>query len=279
MGTGMINPRAVVPYGHVCWSYDDPAAFERRARRFLADGLAAGERVWYVAPGPPEPVVERLAGLVGFTEALRRGAALVPGLDSTYPGGVIEPVEQVRRFTAATEEALAAGYTGLRVVADVTPLVRTPAQLRAFARYEHAIDRYMRLRPLAGMCGYHRAALGDRTIAELACLHPVSNVPDVLFRLYACHPGDGAAALAGELDTLNHEMFATALEHADLSPVGGELVMRAGDLRFIDHNCLTRLHDYAGVRDATAVLRTPWTAAARLVELLGLSGVRVEAAR
>ncbi|MEO3922558.1 hypothetical protein ABGB07_01540 [Micromonosporaceae bacterium B7E4] len=44
----------------------------------------------------------------------------------------------------------------------------------------------------------------DRTVAELACLHPVSNVPDVLFRLHACRPGDGAAALAGERDTFDH---------------------------------------------------------------------------
>ncbi|WP_234359422.1 MEDS domain-containing protein [Plantactinospora sp. BC1] len=279
MAASMIDLRTDAPYGHVCWSYDDPAAFDQRARRFLAEGLAAGERVWYVLPGKPEPVVERLAGLVEFADALRRGAAEVVALDSTYPGDVIDPMEQVRRYTAATEAALAAGYTGLRVVADATSLVRTPAQLAAFARYEHVIDRYMRVRPLSAMCAYHRPELGDRTVADLACLHPVSNVPDVLFRLYACHPGDGAAALAGELDTLNHEMFATALEHADLNPVDGELVVRAGDLRFIDHNCLTRLHDYAGGRDATAVLRTPWSAAARLVEMLGLSGVRVEAAR
>ncbi|MGI5152308.1 hypothetical protein ACQEVC_39045 [Plantactinospora sp. CA-294935] len=33
----------------------------------------------------------------------------------------------------------------------------------------------------------------DRTVAELARPHPLSNVPDALFRLYACRPGDGAA--------------------------------------------------------------------------------------
>ncbi|GIG88380.1 MEDS domain-containing protein [Plantactinospora endophytica] len=266
-------------YGHVCWSYDDPAAFDRRARQFLAEGLAAGERVRYVTAEQPERVTERLRGLAEFSDALRRGAAQVVSLDSTYPGDSVDPTAQVRRYAAATEEALADGYTGLRVVADVTSLVRTPDQLAAFARYEHSIDRYMRVRPLSAMCGYQRTALGERTVAELACLHPESNVDGVLFRLYACPPGDGAAALAGELDTFNHELFATALERADLCPVDGELVMRAGDLRFIDHHCLTRLRDYAGGRDATAVLRTPRTAAARLVELLGLSGVRVEAAR
>ncbi|MFY1670113.1 MEDS domain-containing protein [Plantactinospora sp. WMMB334] len=269
----------VVPYGHVCWAYDDPAVFEHRARHFLAEGLAAGERVWYVATGSPERVVERLRGSAGFSDALRRGAAQVVTLNETYPGGVVDPLGQLQRYAAATDEAVAAGYAGLRVAADATPLVRTSAQLAAFARYEHAVDRYMRIRPLSAMCGYHRAELGDRTVAALACLHPVNNVAEVLFRLYACAPGDGAAALAGELDVFNHEQFATALEHADLSPVGGELVVGAGELRFIDHHCLTRLRDYAGGRAATAVLRTRRTAATRLVELLGLTGLRVEAVR
>ncbi|MFD0786660.1 MEDS domain-containing protein, partial [Micromonospora azadirachtae] len=49
------------PYGHVCWVYDDPAALDRAAHRFLTAGLAAGERLWYVAAGRAEPVVASLS--------------------------------------------------------------------------------------------------------------------------------------------------------------------------------------------------------------------------
>jgi hypothetical protein len=34
---------------HLCWGYDDAAAFDRDARDFLAVGSAAGQRVRYVA--------------------------------------------------------------------------------------------------------------------------------------------------------------------------------------------------------------------------------------
>jgi len=41
----------------------------------------------------------------------------------------VDPDAQVRTYAAATGAALAAGFTGLRVVAEATPLVRTPEQL------------------------------------------------------------------------------------------------------------------------------------------------------
>ncbi|WP_307804099.1 MEDS domain-containing protein [Micromonospora echinofusca] len=275
-----IEARLPTPYGHICWGYDDPAAFDVRARSYLAEGLAVGEQVWFVAAGRPETLLERLRAVPGFPEALRRGAArIVPLTDAYRHDRIVDPATQVRAYAQATEAALAAGHTGLRVVAEATPLVRTPAQLDAFVRYEHLVDRYMRTRPMSALCAYHRPTLGDRTLAELACVHPQTNSEDVLFRLYACPPADGCAAVAGELDPSNHDLFATTLDRADLRPVDGRLVVQADNLRFIDHRSLLHLHEYARRRDATAVLRTSRSAPARLVELLQLSAVHVETSR
>ncbi|MFG2099394.1 MEDS domain-containing protein [Micromonospora echinaurantiaca] len=268
------------PYGHVCWAYDDPITFRRHAEAYLTAGLAAGERVWYVTPDEPESVLARLRRVGVLADALRRGAAEVVPLDSTYAGDrTVDPAAQVAAYAAATDRALAAGHTGLRVVAEATALVRTPAQLDAFARYEHQIDRYMRARPFRAMCAYHRPELGARTVAELASLHPESNVEDLLFRLYAVAPGEGHAALAGELDPSQHKLFGTALARADLRPTEGELVLRATGLRFLDHRSLVHLDEYAHRRSATAVLRTSRPAVARLVGLLDLPSLRVEVTR
>ncbi|MFV2115904.1 MEDS domain-containing protein [Micromonospora sp. LOL_025] len=271
------SERRAAPGGHICWSYDDLESLADQAERHLATSLAAGERFWYVTPRPSDLVAERLRALPSFTDAVRRGAAAVVPLVSTYsPDQVVDPAAQVAAYAAATDEALAAGHTGLRVVAEATELVRTPAQLDLFTRYEHLVDRYMRTRPFKAMCAYHRLKLGDRTVTELACMHPQTNVEDLLFQLYAVAPVDGHAALAGELDMSNHELFRTALDRADLRPTDGELVLSAANLRFVDHRALTLLAEYAHRRGATAVLRTPRSAAARLAELLHLPGVRVE---
>ncbi|BCJ48888.1 hypothetical protein Asp14428_03630 [Actinoplanes sp. NBRC 14428] len=257
----MTSAPAPAPWGHRCLSYDDPAAFETAAHDFLAEGLAAGERVWYIAATPP------------------RGWEFQPELitlgDHYRLDGVVDPDEGVAAYAAVTERALAEGRTGLRVAADATPLVRTAAQLDAFARYEHRVDRYMRDHPFSALCGYDRRALGVAACDELACLHPES---DAQFRLYATPAEVADAGLAGELDDASRSLLALALDRAEPSPAAGELVIDATGLTFIDHNSLLDLDAYARRRGLTAVLRTRLFSAAHLAELLDLPSLRVERA-
>ncbi len=246
--------------GHLCLAFDSRAELESQARDYLAAGAAAGERTWFlaaVAPALPLPFMP---------------------LGGTYAkGAAVDPAAQVAVYAAATEQALAAGYTGLRVVADATPLVRTPAQLDAFARYEYRAGRYMRDHPFTAMCAYDRAVLGDDAVAQVACLHADSNLA-VPFRLHACPPAEGCAALTGELDPVGDELFTATLRRADLAPAGGEVLLQARGLRFADHGALLRLEQYAVERGVTVVLLGGRPATARLASLLELRRVRVAVA-
>ncbi|QLQ35000.1 MEDS domain-containing protein [Micromonospora robiginosa] len=265
-------------HAHVCLVYDDPAVLHARAVAEVGAGLAAGEQVWLVGSEEPDAVARRLASVPGFVAARRAGAVRLFRVDEAYRRDeVVDPETQVRAYVRATDEALAAGHTGLRVLAEATDLVRTRAQRDAFARYEHRVDHWIRHRPMSAVCAYDRRALGDAAIAELACLHPRTNA-DVLFRLHA-GDDDAVLALTGEVDPTDEHLFATALERADPRPVAGRLVLDATDLRFVDHRALLRLGEHARRHDAVAVLRTRRPATARLVELLDLAEVRAEVVR
>ncbi|MEV4282620.1 MEDS domain-containing protein [Actinoplanes xinjiangensis] len=267
----------VAAAGHVCWPYDDHPAFEAHAAAVLRAGLEAGEQVWYV-PGDGGGAVAGL--LTGHPRAVSRADAVrVVPLAVAYPGDLtVDPAAQVTAYTAATEDALAAGFTGLRVVADATAFVRTEAQRDAFARYEYAIGRYMRTAPMSAVCAYDRRELGDQVIAELACVHETGPAGDVMFRL---HPGATTAEviLDGEVDLSVEELFGRALRRTDLRPAGGEVVLDAGGLKFIDHRSLLTLQRFAEARRTTAVLRTRFAGAVHLARLLDLPHVRVEVTR
>jgi anti-anti-sigma regulatory factor len=261
-----VNGRAAPVRDHVCWAFDDAAAFVERAHDFLAAGIAAGNQAWFVAATP----------VPALTESLPAPAFRFVPLDHAY--AMDQPAVPGSRGAAyrdATERAVAEGYRGLRVAADATPLVCSEAGLDAFARYEHLVDRYMVTAPLTGMCAFDRRVLGARSIAELACLHPTGNTPEVLFRL---HAGAGATVLAGELDPSNTDLWAAALERADPPVVSGEVALDATDLTFIDHRALVTLDDHARRHGAVAVLRTPLAAVGRLIGLLELTHVRAEPA-
>ncbi|MFC7533325.1 MEDS domain-containing protein [Actinoplanes sp. GCM10030250] len=260
---------------HTCWSYDDHQEFVLNARSFLHAGLLAGERVWYV-PGP------RSNGAVGWL--LDEAPAWPPGtvqvldpLEVYCPEQPFDPVAQMSSYVAATEEAVAAGYTGLRVVADATPMVRTRQRLDAFVRYEYAIGRYMLTAPLRAVCVYDRAELGDRAVAELAGVHQRTNAPGVPFQLYAGRTSS-ETVLAGEVDASAEDLFLALFERADLRPAGGEILMHAEDLGFITHRGLIALHRQAQRRSLTVVIRTRLRTVAPMADALCLTGLRVEEA-
>ncbi|MGB2571937.1 MEDS domain-containing protein [Micromonospora citrea] len=259
--------------GHACWSYDDPAIFEARAREFLLAGLTAGDRVSYVSPEPVPVVVERWNSTPRLREALQTGAAEIVSVEQMYGDGILAHDAQLESYTTTIEAALTDGYTGWRIAADATCLVRDPRRREAFARYEHLVDRFMLTRPMSAVCGYDRTRLGELVIEELACLHPTSDPGASLFHL---HAGDDGLVLDGELDTSNQDVFATALRRTDSGT--GDVVIRAADLRFIDYRSLVHLHRHAEGRHGDVVLRTDLAPASRLVALLGLTRVRVEAA-
>jgi hypothetical protein len=248
-------------HDHVCLAYDDPATLEAHAQAFLTAGVAAGQRAWYVGPAGPPPGT----------------SARHVRLDSAYTeGAAVDPQGQAEVFRSAFRDALDAGFTGLRVVADVTPLVRTAQQREAFCRYEHLIDRFMAAHRLSGMCAFRRGEVGDDELAELACLHPTANHP-VPFRLHGCRPELGRATLTGELDMTTAGLLGTAMDRAGLRPEpGADVVLDAAGLRFLDHRTLFRLDRWAADNRTTLVLRGGTDIAARLVALLELQWVRVE---
>ncbi|GAB3443956.1 MEDS domain-containing protein [Actinophytocola sediminis] len=262
------------PHDHLCWRYDESAELRPRVQEFLNEGLAIGERVCYAGTAPVEDLVDELRTFRGLPEALDRGAAQVITLAAA--GATIEPAARVRAYADATAAALAAGFTGLRLVAESTPLVRTAAQLDAFARCEHLIDQYLAGHPFSAMCVYNGGELADGVIAQLACLHPTSNQDNVGFHLHASTAADYSGTLTGELDLSTADLFTTALARTALPLRDQELIVDARALDFIDHRSLLRLFEHARRRAAPLVLHVSRTGPARIVKVLDVADVRVE---
>lgn len=212
------SARSLGPHDHVCWVYEYHADFLAAMVAILAEGRASDQRVQYVARGDRAALHRHVDGLDG-ADGTASGAVLVLSLDDVYePGETVGPEAQVAAYQAATEQALADGFTGLRVAAEATPLVRTPAQRAAFVRYEHLIRR---------------------TLADVMA---------------------GTGVRAG-------------WERAERS----EVTIDARNLTFVDHRGLAALDEEAGRHFTTIVLRTPLSTSRRLVELLDVGAVRVEA--
>jgi len=225
--------------GHACWIFDQQQEFVDAALEYLTDGLRAEQRIAYVGSEPVEEQRELLAPLGDVGGLIDNGALQLFELTDLYEVG--EPVDadvQVATYLAAADAAIADGYTGLRVAAQVTDLVAEPRTREAHVRWESIADRYCTTHPLSAFCGYQRGALPEQLLGDLAAVHPASNEghPGVPFHLFS---DSGNVALSGEVDFFSAPDFGRLLELA--CEGGAEVSLDLTELDFIDHHGLARL--------------------------------------
>jgi len=257
-----------------------------RAWEYLLDGVQAGQRIEFVGSGSVDALHAELAGFADGDrsfgrDAVERGAFRVALVDEVYAfsgaGRVVDPDRSVAARAAAAEDAIAAGYSGLRAVVDATALTGTAVQRMAYAHYEYLLDQQSSVLPLATICAYDVAELGIAAVAEMTCLHPLTNRGASAFRLYT--DGGAAFTLAGAIDFSSAGQLADTLERVLPLMSGSELVVDGQHLEFVDHHALLVLDRCAGRRGVRLALCTPRVTAAKIVEVIGLRHLRVHVLR
>jgi anti-anti-sigma regulatory factor len=264
----------------MAWGFRDRAEFLSRAAEFIADGLLQNQYIAYSAEGTREELRSELAQMPGIGAHLDSGHIAPIPADDYYvylPGtDILDTDAALARYLAVLEWAIANGYTGVRAVADVTPVARTAEQRDALARLEYLIDQRATVLPVAALCAYDMSVLGAAA-AELICLHPVVSEGSVKFRLYADPDADVDFALTGEIDASANALFATTLRRVWPLESGHTLRIDAQDLTFIGHQQLVMLEDRAREEDRKIQLWTEQPVINRLVDVLGLIHVRADA--
>src|SRR5262249_10846263 len=173
---------------HLCWVHGDPWDYRPRLTEFFREGLERGLQVAYLGAGNAGELREQLGRFADLGPLLAHEAVQVISFEEIFGAGEpVDPAEVIKKFAAATQEALAEGYRGLRVSADVTDLVRAPEQQDAIARCEFLLERYSSRHPLSAMCGY-RLELGD-AVTQFACMHAAVPAGLTPFQVFACDDG------------------------------------------------------------------------------------------
>ena len=113
---------------------------------------------------------------------------------------MVDAPSQRATFAGALADALAAGYSGIRVAADNTPLVTDEARLAAWIRWEIVADRFMSENQVTGLCAFDQEKVNVDQLRHLATLRPLSSAasPVPQFRLFA---DSGELHIEGEIDS------------------------------------------------------------------------------
>jgi anti-anti-sigma factor len=210
--------------------------------RFLACGLARGEKVVYFDDGTAEWVLDRLVeDRSPVRRALRSGQLQVVSADVTR-GAFRSPLSDVRSLLHSyADGALAQGWNGFRMTGQQSYGALAPAGIPLTA-YDAALDEVVAERSLTALCLYDHTHYTDAQIEELRGVHraelaTASAYDDGLLRI--TQTGQTSVRLAGEADHSNRPMIQRIIgETLDRSlrsaEAGSDIELNLASLRFLD---------------------------------------------
>lgn len=204
------------PHDHIGWIFAGASEFAALAEPFLAEGAKRNERLVYVADDPDTTRFGQ------WKDALPPGTITGATIAEVYgPSGIVDAARQRATFAEMLAEALAIGYSGIRVAADNTPLVLDAERLEAWLRWEIVADHFMSENPVTGLCAFDNTRIDPTTLQHLATNHPMwpadSDQPP--FRLFS---SDSDLWLEGEVNAHAVDQAKIALQN--LPPRTGVVV-------------------------------------------------------
>jgi DcmR-like sensory protein len=251
------EPHKLAPHDHAFWSGSGDADLYELAGTALAAGAGRYEKLLFVS-ADPDP--SRLQPVGDVELLLARGQLELHSVDSIYgDSGTFSHTRQLEIFEGVLGEALADGYTGIRVVADNTPLVfdAAEADYLSWLRWEQLTDSFQAVSQVTGICYFDSNAVTDERLADLAALHPV-RVQDGVQPPFSFFTDADSVFVTGNLDLWSSERFTRVLA---ATPGDGPLVVDLSRADFVDHRALLALNDAASaqrpvqIRGASRLIR------------------------
>ena len=167
------------PGDHVCSLYDTDEQLAVTVASFLADGLARGERCWYVPAdgeiGRVRKALER-RGVDVNAESRRSALRLLDSHDTYTVHGGFDPEQTMRVFSEAIEGALGDGFNGFRAAADMSWALTIDNGAELVIAYEALLRMLFSTSPATGLCLYNRRRMPLQVVNGALLTHPVVEV-------------------------------------------------------------------------------------------------------
>jgi hypothetical protein len=142
------------------------AEFEARVTKFLAEGASRDERLVLITDDPrvdqwPEQLVQS-------------GQLLIASTADTYgPSRIVDAAAQRAVFASVLSDAQRDGYTGIRLAADNTSMIRGSERQQAWMTWEKVADELMAENPFTGLCAFDRRHITADDVTFVRNLHHI----------------------------------------------------------------------------------------------------------
>jgi anti-anti-sigma regulatory factor len=265
---------------HVCWTFDDDGERLDGMARFVSGALGSGHKLLYATASlTPDALLAGLrARSVEVDGPAGTGQLRVEPVERTYLAGAgVDPDRAIDGLAQELHQAVAEGYHGVRIVADMAWARAAGVGLERLMQYEELVNTLFAGGAAVGLCQYDRRLFPAAELHRAGTAHPGTTwveddsawVP--LLRMYRTLDPP-RLRLVGEVDMSNLHAFAPVLwmlrgrkPNTELSP----LVVDASELTFADASAAGLLVTAARAAPAGLQVRGCTPAVARTLEVIG----------
>lgn len=227
------------PGDHACLTFSDADERLDIVAAFVRDGLDLGDKVVCLTDTlSPEHLTGELSerGLPVESTTASGQLEVVPSVSAYIAGGTFDPEQVISGLRGRIDGALAAGYPGLRISADMVWALRPVSGLEQLLTFEVQFSELLATGRAMAVCQYDREGFDAVSLAGAASAHSrgvaaVTYHSDAVLRICRQHLPPGVR-VAGELDYRGLEPLIRALaESVRLDPM---VFLNLSQLRFID---------------------------------------------
>ncbi len=157
---------------HIFVIYEAPAELLAFTVPFIKEGLAKGERVLYVLDdlSMKELNDALTAGGVNVSQETERGALVVMNAQEYYQLP-LDPMRMMDLTRERLQDTLSRGFSGLRVVAEMTWQFKTTVPEGTFVEYEALLDDSLGPGTATVVCAYRRGRFPTNVLQQIIRTH------------------------------------------------------------------------------------------------------------
>jgi len=195
------------PGEHLCCIYETEEEHREVLTPFLRHGLEKGEKVVYIVDiNTAETILEYLRDDgVDVESYLAREQLIILTHDETYiKDGVFDPDGMLSLLKAKTEEALAEGYSALRVTGEMSWALRGLPDSERLIEYEIKLNEFLADNKCLAICQYDRRRFEPATLLNVLRTHPVAFIGTELYdNFYYMSPSELLSSDISEAELCN----------------------------------------------------------------------------
>jgi hypothetical protein len=171
-GSGVLADLGLDPGDHICGFYNGSAIRDDLTAAWVSDGVTAGQKVVCFVDSTTE-LLDRLAADIPGDLAEQAGGIEFCDADSAYaPAGRFCKDAMLERLETSVTSALDEGYAEVRLLGDMSWVIRTGVDTRDVFAYEAEVNSFAGRYPQFVLCLYDLDHFDGSLVIDVLRTHP-----------------------------------------------------------------------------------------------------------